>query len=374
VWGGDFTETDGWNFAFHVPHDGEGLAALYGGRDMLRGRLEEFFATPEKADLKGTYGHVIHEMVEARAVRMGQFGMSNQPSHHIPFLFHHAGVPEEASRVVREVQRRLFVGEQIGQGYPGDEDNGEMSAWWLFTVLGLYPLQLGTGRYHLVAPLFPRAIVHPLGGESFSITTETSTSETSTAEIGTTEASGIATSTAEADVITAMTVNGAEHTDAWIDHTDLRGRLHMVLGAEPSGWGAPPPSLSTVKSGPRPLRDLFATDPDDPLLDDDALTETQFETTSAVIEWPELGEPQQARFLTLTSAEAEGGDPIAWRLEGSEDGESWEVLDARSAQSFRWRRQTMPFQIASPRECIHHRLVVTSAQGPLRLAQIELLA
>src|SRR5699024_300817 len=73
VWGGDYTETDGWNFAFHAPHDGEGLATLYGGRDMLRGRLEQFFATPERVEKPGSYGGVIHEMVEARAVRMGQF-------------------------------------------------------------------------------------------------------------------------------------------------------------------------------------------------------------------------------------------------------------------------------------------------------------
>src|SRR5699024_9493275 len=106
------------------------------------------------------------------AVRMGQFGMSNQPSHHIPFLHHHVGAPEEASRIVREAHRRLFVGEQIGQGYPGDADNAGMSAWWLLTPLGLYPRQLGTGRYHLLAPLFPRATVHPLGGEPFPVTTE----------------------------------------------------------------------------------------------------------------------------------------------------------------------------------------------------------
>src|SRR5690625_6752614 len=74
--------------------------------------------------------------------------------------------------IVREVQRRLFVGEQIGQGYPGDEDNGEMSAWWLLTALGLYPLQLGTGRYHLVAPLFERAEVRPLGGPDFTVIAE----------------------------------------------------------------------------------------------------------------------------------------------------------------------------------------------------------
>ncbi|MGP9538800.1 GH92 family glycosyl hydrolase [Brachybacterium sp. AOP43-C2-M15] len=354
VWGGDYTETDGWNFAFHVPHDGEGLAALYGGRDMLRGRLEEFFATPERADLPGTYRTVIHEMVEAREVRMGQFGMSNQPSHHIPFLFHHTGAPEEASRIVREVHRRLFVGERIGQGYPGDEDNGEMSAWWLLTALGLYPLQLGTGRYHLVAPLFPRATVHPLGGEAFTVTTESSSPEDA--------------------CIVAMTVEGEEHRGAWIDHAALRGRLHLTLAAEPADWGEVPPSLSAPGERPQPLRDLFATTAENPLLDDDSRTEQAFDSASAVIDLPVLGEPLQARFLTLTSSAESDGDPIAWRLEGSTDGRDWELLDARSAQQFRWRRQTRPFEIGAPRPCTHHRLVVTTSQGPLRLAEIELLA
>ena len=354
TWGGDYTETDGWNFAFHVPHDGEGLASLYGGREMLHGRLEEFFDTPERADRPGSYDRVIHEMVEARAVRMGQFGMSNQPSHHIPFLFHHVGLPEEASRIVREVHRRLFVGEQIGQGYPGDEDNGEMSAWWLLTALGLYPLQLGTGRYHLVAPLFPRATVHPLGGEPFAITTEAADPQ---------------------DVcITGMTVDGREHRASWIDHAELRGRLHLRLAAEPEGWGEIPPSLSAPGERPQPLRDLFGADPSDPLLDDDSRTEREFAAASAVIKLPELGEPQQARFLTLTSSAQAGGDPLAWRLEGSDDGKTWELLDARSGQGFRWRRQTRPFEISSPRPCTHHRLVVSSSQGPLRLAEIELLS
>jgi len=358
AWGGDFTETDGWNFAFHVPHDGEGLAALYGGRQFLRAKLDEFFSTPERADLKGTYGHVIHEMDEARAVRMGQFGVSNQPSHHIPFLYHHAGAPEIASQVVREVHRRLFVGEQIGQGYPGDEDNGEMSAWWLLTALGLYPLQLGTGRYHLVAPLFDHAHVKPLGGEPFTVIAESRD--------------------AGADCIVGMTLDETEHRDAWIDHEDLHGRLHIALGsradAEASDWGAVPPSATPVGHHPQPLRDLFGADPSDPLRDDDSRTEQAWDASSVVIDLPELGEPLVTRFLTLTSSAETGGDPIAWRLEGSQDGESWELLDERTDQSFRWRRQTRPFQIPSPRGFTHHRLVITTAQGPLRLAELELLA
>ncbi|MDN5687492.1 MAG: GH92 family glycosyl hydrolase [Brachybacterium sp.] len=352
-WGGDFTETDGWNFAFHVPHDGEGLATLHDGRAGLRAKLEEFFATPERADRKGTYGHVIHEMDEARAVRMGQFGVSNQPSHHIPFLFHHAGAPHRASEVVREVHRRLFVGEQIGQGYPGDEDNGEMSAWWLLTALGLYPLQLGTGRYHLVAPLFDHVHVKPLGGEPFTVTTDGQDPQHA--------------------CITGVTVDGEEHPEAWIDHADLGGRIQVTLGDEKGTWGEVPPSASTPGERPEPLRDLFAADIEDPLRDDDSRTERAWDGASAVIDLPELGEPLPARFLTLTSAAEAGGDPIAWRLEGSNDAETWELLDERSSQSFRWRRQTRPFAVASPRAFTHHRLVITTAQGPLRLAELELL-
>ncbi|MGO1977860.1 glycoside hydrolase domain-containing protein, partial [Brachybacterium tyrofermentans] len=240
----------------------------------------------------------------------------------------------------------------------GDEDNGEMSAWWLLTALGLYPLQLGTGRYHLVAPLFDHVHVKPLGGEPFTVIAEPR-------EAG-------------ADCIVGMTLDDTEHRDAWIDHEDLHGRLHVTLGsradAEASDWGAVPPSATPVGHHPQPLRDLFGTDPSDPLRDDDSRTEQTWDTSSVVIDLPELGEPLVTRFLTLTSSAETGGDPIAWRLEGSQDGETWELLDERTDQSFRWRRQTRPFQIPSPRGFTHHRLVITTAQGPLRLAELELLA
>jgi hypothetical protein len=229
-----------------------------------------------------------------------------------------------------------------------------MSAWWLLTALGLYPLQLGTGRYHLVAPLFERAAVRPLGGPAFTVTADG-------------QAPGHA-------CITAMTVEGREHRRSWIDHADLRGELHLSLAAEPGDWGEVPPSATAAGERPQPLRDLFAADPDDPLLDDDSRTERAFPAASAVIDLPELGEPMRARFLTLTSSAETGGDPIAWRLEGSTDGVTWQLLDERAGQRFRWRRQTRPFEIASPRPCTHHRLVVVTSEGPLRLAEVELLA
>ncbi|UEJ82033.1 GH92 family glycosyl hydrolase [Brachybacterium halotolerans subsp. kimchii] len=410
-WGGDFTETDGWNFAFHVPHDGEGLAALYGGREQLRAKLEEFFATPETGRRPGTYGGVIHEMHEARAVRMGQFGMSNQPSHHIPFLFHHAGAPHRAQEVVREVHRRLFTGEQIGQGYPGDEDNGEMSAWWLLTALGLYPLQLGTDVYHLVAPLFDVAHVRPLGGEEFTIRVEDQAMDH--------------------PYIQAVRREGTLRSTSFLRHGDLRGEIRVQLGAEPGPADAPPDSPTPPGEAPRPLVDLLARDPEDPLLDDDSRTETLLEPVDGevVIDLPltapspdRIAAPSGSdaaadgalpdhgaldvpvpRFLTLTSGAHEGQDPSSWRLEVREDdvdpgaesapedapgdgdarvSAAWRVVDERSGETFRWRRQTRPFALPDVRGAVgsplagpvRFRLVLTGVRSPIALAQIELLA
>ena len=120
VWGHDhdYTETNGWNFAFHVPHDGQGLANLYGGRDRLADEARQFFATPETAKFVGSYGGVIHEMTEARDVRMGQWGFSNQVSHHIPYMYDYAGQPWKTQAKVREALRRMYVGSRSGRATP----------------------------------------------------------------------------------------------------------------------------------------------------------------------------------------------------------------------------------------------------------------
>ena len=99
-------------------------------------------------------------MIEARDVRMGQWGLSNQVSHHIPYMYDYAGQPWKTQAKVREALRRLYVGREIGQGYAGDEDNGEMSAWYIFSALGFYPLQVGSPYYAIGSPLFKKATVH----------------------------------------------------------------------------------------------------------------------------------------------------------------------------------------------------------------------
>jgi predicted alpha-1,2-mannosidase len=155
-WGGDNVETNAWGMSVGAVHDGAGLADLYGGPRGLGRHLEALFAEPETADEQfgGAYGTVIHEQREARALRSGMCAISNQPAHHIPFMYAFSDRPWQTAAIVHDLAGRLFAGAHIGQGYPGDEDNGEMSAWWLWAALGLYPLELASGVLRIGSPLF----------------------------------------------------------------------------------------------------------------------------------------------------------------------------------------------------------------------------
>ncbi|RZU18788.1 putative alpha-1,2-mannosidase [Kribbella rubisoli] len=345
-WGGDFTETDGWNFAFHVAHDPRGLANLYGGPRGLEAKLDAFFSTPELAVKKGTYSIVIHEMLEAQAVRMGQFGFSNQPAHHIAWMYNYAGAPHKTQAIVREVLDRLYVGEQIGQGYPGDEDNGEMSAWYLFAALGLYPLRVGAPDYAIGSPLFPRTVVTPLGGRPLTVT-----------------ASGV-----ENPYVQDVLVDGKPLPTASITAAELAAAEHLdfTLGATPSDWATldSPPALTLDDAIPTPLVDLIPRDPNNPLFDDTSTTSTEVETVS----WT-LPSPATPTLYTLTSP-ASGAAPTTWHLEGSPDGTTWTALDTRTNQTFPWPRQTRPFTIPNPATFQHYRLTFPT---PTPLTQIELL-
>lgn len=371
VWGHEFTETNGWNFAFHAVQDGQGLANLYGGRDGLAEKLDEFFATPETATRPGSYGGVIHEMREAKAVRMGQWGLSNQVSHHVPFLYNHAGQPWKTQAIVREALARAFVGSDIGQGYPGDEDNGEMSAWQVFNALGFYPLQVGSPHYTIGSPLFTRATIHLAGGADLVI----SAPENS----------------AENVYVQGVTVDGVPQSASYLTHDQLAdgGEIVFDMGPEPSGWGTGaddvPPSITSGDRVPDPLAD--ATGPgkgtartDDgqadasALFDDTSRTAASFSSATPTVSYALDGPTARARMYTLTSAKGDGGDPTAWELQGSRDGERWTMLDARSDQEFAERRQTRAFSVADPGVYRHYRLVVTAAAGPVRLAELEVLA
>ena len=143
-WGGEYTEGSAWQNSFAVPHDVEGLAALHGGKDKLIRKLDELFAAPPRYRVFG-YGNEIHEMTEMAAADFGQCAISNQPSFHLPWLFAALGAPEKTAYWVEKLAREGF-GPDDG-GYPGDEDNGTTSAWFIFAVLGFYPLCPGKNEY-----------------------------------------------------------------------------------------------------------------------------------------------------------------------------------------------------------------------------------
>jgi len=375
VWGHehDYTETNGWGFAFLVPQDGQGLAGLYGGREGLAHKLDEYFATPESAGFTGSYGGVIHEMVEARDVRMGQWGFSNQVAHHVPWMYLYAGQPWRTQEIVRETLARMYVGSEIGQGYPGDEDNGESSAWWLLSALGLYPLQMGSEYLAIGSPLFTRATVHLENGRSLVVSAPNNS--------------------AENVYVAGVKVNGQPWNRTVIPHRLLAAgaQIEFTMSPRPAAWGsdvgALPPSLSTGDKRPSTLADLTGpgrgsaaasaggTDVD-ALFDNSSLTEAVFRAGAPVsISWAFDRTPASpVRFYTLTSG-GTGGYPTGWVLEGSNDGARWKVLDRRDGEVFEWARYTRPFRLDAPASYRHYRLVVTTAGGAreFSLAEVELL-
>ncbi|MFT4144009.1 MAG: GH92 family glycosyl hydrolase [Mobilitalea sp.] len=143
-WGYEYTEGGAWQSSFAVQHDLEGLAELHGGVEKFLEKLDELFTTPPDF-LIGSYEQEIHEMSEMAAVDFGQCAISNQPSFHLPFLYAAFDRPEKTDDWVERICRELFSWQD--NGYPGDEDNGSMSAWYIFATLGLYPLCPGKPEY-----------------------------------------------------------------------------------------------------------------------------------------------------------------------------------------------------------------------------------
>ncbi|WP_424858206.1 GH92 family glycosyl hydrolase [Streptomyces sp. SAI-170] len=352
VWGYDYTETNGWGYAFTAPQDSRGLANLYGGRSGLADKLDAYFATPETAspEFVGSYGGVIHEMTEARDVRMGMYGHSNQVAHHAIYMYDAAGQPWKAQAKVREVLSRLYVGSEIGQGYHGDEDNGEQSAWFLFSALGFYPLVMGSGEYAIGSPLFTKATVHLENGRELVIKAPRNS--------------------ARNVYVQDVRFNGVKWRSTALPHALLAhgGELEFEMGPRPSKWGtgrfAAPDSITQDDEVPSPRADALKGS--GALFDDTSATQEAVTT----VDLPVSG-PARAVQYTLTSPADRTKAPTGWTLQGSDDGTTWETLDERSGETFRWDRQLRAFSVASPGSYGRYRLVLT---GEAVLSEVELLA
>ena len=387
----DYTETTALNMACSVPQDGQGLANLYGGRDALAEKLDQLFETTLETDTVGAR-QGIHERREAQEVKMGEYGHSNQPSHHIPYMYLYAGRPDRTQEKVRQVLRQCYVGSRIGQGYIGDEDNGEMSAWFIFSAMGFYPLNMGSGELVFGSPLFKKITLHHENGHDLII--EAPNNSSTNIYVG------------------GLTINGEAYSKTSIKQTDLTDRLknekvvlHFDMQATPGDWGMGendvPDSLTKGDETPDPLRDrtnsaavvakevpttlssgdsIYCADGENlkNLLDNNSKTSATLKpTTDGIISlYYTFAKPQAVSLYTLTSASG-GKDsaPKNFTLYLSNDGLTWTEADKRENVTFEWSLYTKPFKTkaADYAQYRYVRLDIES-DSEIQLGELELMS
>ena len=386
----DYTETTALNMACSVPQDGQGLANLYGGRDALAEKLDQLFETTLETDTVGAR-QGIHERREAQEVKMGEYGHSNQPSHHIPYMYLYAGRPDRTQEKVRQVLRQCYVGSRIGQGYIGDEDNGEMSAWFIFSAMGFYPLNMGSGELVFGSPLFKKITLHYENGHDLII--EAPNNSSTNIYVG------------------GLTINGEAYSKTSIKQTDLTDRLknenvvlYFDMQATPGAWGRGendvPDSLTKGDGIPDPLRDrtnsaavvaeevpttlssgdsIYSADGENlkNLIDNNSKTSATLKPTNGIISlYYTFAKPQAVSLYTLTSASG-GKDsaPKNFTLYLSNDGVNWTEADKRENVTFEWSLYTKPFKTnaADYAQYRYVRLDIES-DSAIQLGELELMS
>ena len=168
-WGDAFTEGNAWHYTWSVFHDPKGLMRLMGGKDRFNQMLDSVFQLPPVFD-DSYYGFTIHEIREMQVMNMGNYAHGNQPIQHAIYLYGYSGQPWKSQYWVRQVMNRLYT--PTPDGYCGDEDNGQTSAWYVFSAMGFYPVCPGTGQYVLGTPYFKSMKLHLENGQQVSIQSE----------------------------------------------------------------------------------------------------------------------------------------------------------------------------------------------------------
>ena len=165
-WGDAFTEGNAWHYTWSVFHDPQGLMRLMGGKDRFNQMLDSVFLLPPVFD-DSYYGFTIHEIREMQVMNMGNYAHGNQPIQHGIYLYGYSGQPWKSQYWVRQVMDRLYT--PTPDGYCGDEDNGQTSAWYVFSAMGFYPVCPGTGQYVLGTPYFQKMKLHLENGKQINI-------------------------------------------------------------------------------------------------------------------------------------------------------------------------------------------------------------
>ena len=212
-WGDAFTEGNSWHYSWSVFHDPQGLIDLMGGKKMFITMLDSVFAVPPVFD-DSYYGQVIHEIREMTVMNMGNYAHGNQPIQHMIYLYNYAGQPWKAQYWLRQVMDRMYT--PGPDGYCGDEDNGQTSAWYVFSALGFYPVCPGTDEYVIGAPLFKKATLHFENGNNLVIDAQNNSKENL--------------------YIESLRVNGQESLRNYLKHADLLqgGTIEFKMGSQPN--------------------------------------------------------------------------------------------------------------------------------------------
>ena len=212
-WGGPYCEGNAWHYNWSVFHDVQGLINLYGSDEAFTQKIDSVFTLPNTVR-PGTYGGMIHEMKEMQLAGMGQYAHGNQPIQHMIYLYSYAGQPWKTQYWSRQITSRLYNSSE--RGFPGDEDQGGMSSWYVLSALGIYSVCPGTDQYVLGSPVFGKATITTEEGRQFVIEAENNAPDHV--------------------YIQSATLNGESLDRNWITYDEITrgGVLHLVMGPEPN--------------------------------------------------------------------------------------------------------------------------------------------
>ena len=212
-WGDAFTEGNSWHYTWSVFHDVQGLIDLMGGNEKFVNKLDSVFTQPPMYD-DSYYGGMIHEIKEMQIADMGQYAHGNQPIQHMIYLYNYAGQPWKTQYWVREVMNRMY--KPTPDGYCGDEDNGQTSAWYVFSAMGFYPVCPATDQYVLGAPLFKKITLNLENGKTMVINAPNNNPSNR--------------------YINRVTVDGKLYNKNWLGHAELMkgGTIYFDMSGKPN--------------------------------------------------------------------------------------------------------------------------------------------
>ncbi len=222
-WGDAFTEGNSLHYTWSVFHDVQGLIDLMGGNQNFIAKLDEVFSMPPDFDAS-YYGFTIHEIREMQIVNMGNYAHGNQPIQHMIYLYNYAEIPYKTQEKIREVLTKLYSA--TPDGYCGDEDNGQTSAWYVFSALGFYPVTPGVDQYVIGSPLFKKATLFLENGNKFIISANNNSEKNF--------------------YIQSASLNAKEYKNNYIKYDDIQkgGELKFNLGDQPNkDWGNQPENV-----------------------------------------------------------------------------------------------------------------------------------